>query len=581
MKSGVYALACLDGAPVAPGDAAALGLAANSQPFALGLVDASAGQAHSGTAARDGVTAALLGWLDDPEALAAELGAAPDAGPALLALLAFARWGPAMPTEVPGEWSFIQWNVRRGELILAVSETLRDPMFWARDNHRVAVAPSLKAVSRLAWVSGEFDPLGVLQSLSRWYIRSALDNRQLLKNVQRVEHGSVHMLARDGVRKINRSEPRQLPRWQGDFEEASQALEARARLVLRRHLTRHAHAAVLLSGGLDSSGLALLASEELPAGQRLSAVSSVAPPDSDTPDERRFIDVVVRELDLQLTPVCPSADGEIYVPQARTFAQFEAPVPGSRHYLYAALFEAGVGTGASAALDGSFGELSLTRRTRLATPGNVLRAMRGEWRNLRRTPQARATGLEAGLLVRPSPAILSLLRAQFADAWPSEPLATPLRLPGSTLGFPVGAAKVGRLATSTAHHGLRWLLPFRDPDMIALSACLPARLTEVGGLSRAFARSMLRRRLPQISARTDKPPFAPDFYARLEREAPVALARIGLHRRHGAGDWIDLDWLERELTALASGGRKPALLMMEIHNTAVAAEFFVWWAAGP
>ena len=578
MKSGLYALACLDGAPVAACDAAALGLAAGSGPFAVGLVDETAGQTHSGMAARDGVTVALLGWLDDPAALAAELGAPPDAKPALLALLAFARWGTALPGQVPGEWSVIRCDPRRGELMLAISDTLRDPMFWARDRGRVAVAPSLKALSRLAWVSGEFDALGIVQSLSRWHIRNALDNRPLLKDVHRVEHGSVHLFSREGVRTIDRPAPRQPPHWSGDFEEAALALETRARLVVRRHLTRHAHAAVLLSGGLDSSVLALLASEELAAGQRLSAVSSVAPPGSDLPDERRFIDLVVRELDLPLTPVCPPADGEIYIPQDRTFAQSEAPVVGPRHYLYAALFDAGVATGASATLDGSFGELSLTRRTRLLTPANLMRTIRDELRGLSRTRPARATGLDAGFLVRPSPALLAMLRAEFADGWPSGAAATPVRLPGATLGFPLGTAKVGRLTTSTGHHGLRRLCPFRDPGLIALSARFPARLTEVGGTSRAFARSMLRRRLPQVSERTDKPPFAPDFYARLKREAPRALARIGLYRRYGATDWIDMAWLEGELTALAKDEQKPARLMIEIHNAAMAAEFFVWWA---
>ena len=578
MKSGLYALACLDGAPIAAGDAAVLGLEITPGPFAVGLVDETAGPTHSGTAARDGVTVALLGWLDDPLALAVELGAPPNAEPALLALLAFARWGTALPGQLPGEWSLIRCDPRRGELLLAASETLRDPMFWARDHGRVAVAPSLKALSRLPWVSGEFDALGVVQSLSRWYIRNALDNRPLLKGVHRVEHGSVHIVTREGERAIARPAPRQPARWTGDFEDAVVALEARARLVLRRHLARHAHATVLLSGGLDSTVLALLASEELPDGTRLSAVSSVAPPGSDVPDERRFIDIVVRELDLQLTPVCPPADDEIYIPRDRTFAQAEAPVTGPRHYLYAALFDAGVTMGASAALDGSFGEFSLTRRARLLGAANVLRTIRGGLRDLSRRPQ-RATGLDAGFLVRPSPVLLSMLRAQFPDGWPSEAAATPLRLPGSALGFPAGTAKTGRLTTSTGH-GLRRLCPFRDPDMIALTASFPVGFTERGGLSRAFARSMLRRRLPQISERTDKHPFAPDFYARLKREASSAVARVGLYRRYGATDWIDVDWLERELTALARGDRKPARLMIEIHNAAVAAEFFVWWGTG-
>jgi hypothetical protein len=90
---------------------------------------------------------------------------------------------------------------------------------------------------------------------------------------------------------------------------------------------------------------------------------------------------------------------------------------------------------------------------------------------------------------------------------------------------------------------------------------------------------MLRGRLPdRIAMRTSKNPFSPDFKHRLRTQAAAARERLALHRSNGAGEWVDLKWVEAELTALAGGAVLVGAEWSRVQSTVIAAEFFTWWA---
>jgi asparagine synthase (glutamine-hydrolysing) len=368
------------------------------------------------------------------------------------------------------------------------------------------------------------------------------------------------------------------PRWTGDFEEAVAELERRARRAVTRRARRHPITAIALSGGLDSSALAWLAKETQAPAQKLFAVSSVSPPGSGVADERSFIETVARALDLRAEFVSPPDDADILVPPAHIFDHAEGPIVGPRHYLYDSLYAAARRGGATAVLDGSMGEFSLSRRATLATPY-------GAFRDLLRQSMSRVRGARAepwpwaGLHVEPSAQALRLMTETFGDAPVARPdLDRPVR-PPQQLGYPVGVLKVGKWLTDTPGGELRHLKPFFDRSMIELAAGAPASFTQATGLPRSFVRAMLQDRLPaSIVRRTSKQPFSPDFYLRLCRHAPAARDRIRAWRAAGADQWLDLEWLDGMLGRIVGGPLAPAV-MFRIQSTANAAEFFVWLAS--
>src|SRR5579862_2793678 len=119
MKSGVYALASLDGGPVREADLSVLSLPPPSErtPFALRLVDSPAAETHSGSIVRGQVMLALLGHIDDPVDLASRLSAPTGSAGATLAFMAFERWGADLPAEMPGEWTLVRWDGDRRDLV--------------------------------------------------------------------------------------------------------------------------------------------------------------------------------------------------------------------------------------------------------------------------------------------------------------------------------------------------------------------------------------------------------------------------------------------------------------------------------
>ncbi len=117
MRSGLYALASLDGAPLAPEDLEAMGLTSRdamgrdlmlADGFAARAIEPDAGSISVETTAR--CLGLFFGFLDEEQDLRAVLGADAAASPAMLAASALKRWGREAPRHLLGEWSFLQWD---------------------------------------------------------------------------------------------------------------------------------------------------------------------------------------------------------------------------------------------------------------------------------------------------------------------------------------------------------------------------------------------------------------------------------------------------------------------------------------
>lgn len=584
MKSGLFALASLDGGPLEDDEAGVLGLTAEAGARAMGLAvrvhDGEEGGRAAHIARTGDCFVAFLGHLNEPRDLAAALGMSRDAPQAELALAALDRFGAEAPLHMLGEWSLLRWRGAERSLTVMMSEACRDPLYFATDGRRVAIAPEIRRLARLDWVDDAFDPAGLALQLSRARLRRIMTTETFLSGVSRVTPGSSETF---GPTRATSSLPPQPARepWTGSFESAVETIETLLRRIVGQHLGRHRRVASLLSGGLDSSLLAWLAAETRQAGQELTFLTSVAPEGSGIQDQLGFARTVSDHLGLDVIPVCPPPDASAYIPAARVFEHGELPVASPRHYLYGALYDTAADLGADVLLDGVYGELTITNRLPLAparmTARHALRVLRGRFF----PAQTQGRWPSGAFHARLSNDALADLPPAWGSEWRAPYRASPPPRVDRPWGYLPAVAKNAMTPTTAFGGGMRHLQPYRDRRLIRLMASMPAGFMQHDGLNRALARAILKGRLPDsISLRRSGGPFSPDFDLRLRTQTDDVLDRMGDFRDSGAGDWLDLAWLSGAMTRMREGRPMTIHEPFQAQATAIAAAFFVWWKTG-
>lgn len=587
MFSGLYAVASLDGAPIDACDMDILGLGGEADTLhtASGLrlraVDAELGGSAASYARTGTSTLAFVGHFNEPEDLAARLGMDAPASAAHMALEALRRWGDDAMPYMEGEWSLLQWDDASRTLRLGVSPTLRDRVRFATDGKRVAVAPDIFTLARLAWAGRQFDPMGFPLSAAWPSLRDPLmGERTIFRHCMAVEPGTFRSFR---LNHQSASTPWLLEApnaiWQGSFEEAAAEVEKTVRRIVRQILQRHGTIAVTLSGGLDSSLLAWLAAEERRPGQSVFCITSVAPEGSGLADERSFAKTVADHLGLPITFVCPPPDADAFRPGPYAGIYAEGPSLSVRHYLYDTFYAAARAGGADAVLDGCFGEMSITRPVFYAD-------MKTRWREFKRKTKLALqyrcylgeTWPDAGFLMRLSKQALDNLPPAILGGERSRG-DIPLLAKNQMLGVEpwyrnADAQPTTPFLAGTEARGLRVLLPFRDWRLLRAMAPLPAHFMQQNGYHRAMARTLLQGRVPDsIRLRTSRLPCSPDYTQRLMRQAAAIEGRMSTYREAGAGEWVDLQWLSGKAQALAKGGASTIVETTKIQLTAMMAEF--------
>lgn len=568
---GIHALASLDGAPLRGADLTALGLdpRATSSTFTAMLRDAGHDYRVAGTHA-------LLGHIDEPAALAAKLGLTSATPPADLMLAAMARYGDDTPMRIGGEWSFLHWDTQGRMLTLMVAETARDALLFATNGHRVAVAPHVRTLRGLADIGATLDPAGLLLHLGRGPVRAIIGERTILRDVRSVVAGTRVRITRDGVRTGARAALPEPMRWRGSFDEAIKAIEAMLCTIFHQQMTRHPTAATMLSGGLDSSLVTAFAAVERGPEGSLVALTSAVAAGSGVRDETAEAEAVAAYLGIPGHAVVPDAYSDAYSPSHAMLDSYDHPATSPRHYVYDALYRAAAAHGATAILDGSFGELTVT-----GYPD--IHGWRGRARWL--LDRVRRTGtpdgirdafhvrLSAPALARADTLLVNELAVTHpAAAWPRK----------REWGYPLPViAKNRSVTTATPLPGLRHLTPFRDPRLLTLCAGMPTEFLTYGGLTRAPGRALLAGKVPEhIRLRRDLVPFSPDYDYRLAHDAPRARTRLTGYAAAGVGEWLDLAWLDAALAAVGDG-RTGSLDLTQVQATALAAAFLADWTEGP
>ncbi len=583
MRSGLYGLFNLDGAPVEQRDRAMPVFADRD----AGAIEAPSAIARAMDAADPAAVASLrmadgcflfAGYLNEREELAETLGLSRETPAVEVARAALDKYGDEAPLRVVGEWSAARWREDRRELVVTLSQAIRDDVFFTRVGQRVAIAPDIHWLRGLNGGDRGLDAEGLLFNVGRLRARSGAGGRTIARGVGKARNGSRVVFNSDGSRASTPTRPPQPERFRGTFEDALAEADALMARIGRERFARADKVAFLLSGGLDSSLTTWLGASQRQAGQDFWALSSASPANSDIPDETGFAEIVTNHLGMALERVAPPLDANPYCLPDRELGWANGPALSPRHYLYTALFDRAAERGARKIVDGCYGEMTLTGTPVIATmlwrARQIARGLRNKWRGFPKPEQ----WPEDGFHVRLSPGRLANIPASLGEAWKQFPPFRHERRPGEPWGYHAGVENGWSAPTEAVPGELRVDVPFRDMRLLRLCAGFPAVFFERNGQARALARGMLENRLPDtIRLRPKGTAFSPDYYSRLRTHADSALARIPDFRAAGVDEWLDLDWLAQALVAVRDHGAATVTSAFEAQLTAMMAEQIAWW----
>ena len=216
----------------------------------------------------DAPTVALDGQVHAPDALAKALGEQRPLGGAALFARALQRWGETAPERIQGDFAVACYRPEEGRALLIRDHIGTRPLHWHWDGNvgALSFATFLPTLLALLPVRPGPDEAAIAAYL-RW--PTAIGDRTFFAGVRAVEPG--HLIALDAqgprVRRWWRPEAVRDIRFKDarDYGEAARELAERAVTDRLPGVTTNIPVGAHLSGGLDSTAVALIAQEALRA----------------------------------------------------------------------------------------------------------------------------------------------------------------------------------------------------------------------------------------------------------------------------------------------------------------------------
>ena len=216
-------------------------------------------------AARLDNRAELLRIFEIPKA---EHAAVPDDG---LIGMAYERWGKECPAHLLGDWAFAVWDARLRGLFLARDHFGVSSLFYYRQGRQFAFASSIKRLLAFQGVPSRLN----LQSLGGAGLKT--DASTPYQDIWKLTPGQAALITADRFDLWQYWRLQDIPdvRLKSDQEYLDAFLEIYTEAVRCRLRTPHP-VGLMLSGGLDSGSIAVLAAQELARqGQTLHAYSAI------------------------------------------------------------------------------------------------------------------------------------------------------------------------------------------------------------------------------------------------------------------------------------------------------------------
>ncbi|WP_395686776.1 asparagine synthase (glutamine-hydrolyzing) [Caenimonas koreensis] len=186
------------------------------------------------------------------------------AGDTEVVLRGYLEWGSASFARFAGMFALAIWDQRTQVLHLARDATGMKPLYYLPCGDGIAFASELKAFQALPGFTAAIDPVAVQQYLEFGYVFE--EDQTMLQGVRKVAPGHRLEISNGQIR-INAAwftppspDARDTRQEQDRVEELGELLQK----VVGEHLIADVPLAVMLSGGLDSSVVASLASKQSP-----------------------------------------------------------------------------------------------------------------------------------------------------------------------------------------------------------------------------------------------------------------------------------------------------------------------------
>jgi asparagine synthase (glutamine-hydrolysing) len=578
----------LDGAQVERAMLANMGSAmvATDQPSTIGIsVAGRAGLAVLSLGARaaeltgsDGsqILAADL-RLDAPLSLAQTLGLPAGTAADALLLGALKRWADS-PKHVLGDFAFGLWDVSAQRLLLGRDAFGVRPLYYSWVPGRFLAFASLPAgLHRSGLVERRLDEAAILRDAAK----KTLPGTTVLMGIQSVP--PAHVLTLAG------STPRLTRYWSAGEVAAGQCRDSyqEAVLTMRRLLEQAVHCRLpangpvvaQLSGGLDSSSIAVIAARKMhQAGGSVYAHSFL---------DRQRNDVALEDESAQVRAVLeaePALIGTSF--RAHHLARLSKEVLAEDHYASddaenpeIASVQAAAEQGAGIILSGWGGDEAVSFNGRGVLAEHLLR---GRWRTLVREIAALRTQRQfsvsqilashIGTAITPAP-LLSLaerlggrhaLRVNLNSVLTSKGRRT-MRQGRAPSLRPDGRATSAELLSGShiahncetlahigARHGIAFAFPLLDRRLVEYALSLPSAYFLRGGFRRAIFRDAVKGLLPEpVRLRHIKSVSFPSLpLALAEQKADVLAALQVLESSGSVENWLDIARLRERVESL-------------------------------
>lgn len=547
-------------------------------PAALAVLDFAAAPSLSPLpTGADGTVLAADLRLDRAARLSMTLGLPPDASPEIVALSALARWGSDLPDRLDGDFALAAWDGARRRLVLARDIMGVRPLCWTCRPGRLLAFASLP---RGLHASGLVTPRLEALALGRLLVETTWHGAATgLADIAWLPAGHSLQADGDGIRlhRAWRPEPAQVGTWRGSAADAAAELRGLVEDAVHTRLPAAGPVAAHLSGGLDSSAVAVIAARRLrDQGRHLHAFSRLAAPGRvhGLRDEDEYVAAVLaQEPDMVWSPI--HAEPFLSPATGEPDLDLAAPVATDDDRICAAAAMAG----AELLLSGGGGDEGATYNG-----AGLYAAMlrHGRWRGLARELRARARRegetLATAITYRlVAPLLPHWLRRHRVAANTRPPaldfLAPPLAAqvaetlvrqpdwrnrPEDRIAMLADSFVAGRntwWATAGARHGIAFACPLLDRRIIDFALSLPLERFVHNGHARQPFRDAMTGILPDaVRLRPGKFIIHPDLPVVLAESKAALLARLHRLRPHPhLHELFDLDAIAAALADIAEG----------------------------
>ncbi|MGD8826291.1 MAG: asparagine synthase (glutamine-hydrolyzing) [Myxococcales bacterium] len=170
-------------------------------------------------------------------------------------LKAHAQWGDHAVGRLNGMFAYALWDSKQRRALLVRDRMGIKPLYFAQVGQTLLFASELRALLATGRIDRKLDPVGLSSYLWNGFV---VGPHTIIREVRLLPAGSMLTVLDDVV-----SDPRQYWRQPGANGNADDTTEIRRRLVdsVRMRLVADVPLGVFLSGGVDSSALAALASQ--------------------------------------------------------------------------------------------------------------------------------------------------------------------------------------------------------------------------------------------------------------------------------------------------------------------------------